>query len=114
MRKTLIALLLLVPALALAQEKYTNDDLDIPPKRDAYTNADLERLPPLPVQAVPVAAAEAMPPVRRDLVAEDLEARKADLAYDRDMIVAEFEVSPEEAAGLPQLPEGWYAKATVL
>ena len=90
MRKTLIALLLLVPALALAQEKYTNDDLDIPPKRDAYTNADLERLPPLPVQAVPVAAAEAMPPVRRDLVAEDLEARKADLAYDRDMIVAEI------------------------
>jgi hypothetical protein len=90
MKKTLIALMLLVPALALAQEKYTNDDLDIPPKRDAYTNADLERLPPLPAQAEPVMAAEAMPAVKRDLATEDLEARKADMAYDRTMIEAEI------------------------
>ena len=90
MRKTLIALMLLVPALALAQEKYTNDDLDIPPKRDAYTNADLAKLPPLAVQAAPAAPAVAMPPVERDLAAEGLAARKADLAYDRDMIMAEI------------------------
>ena len=62
MKKTLITLLafaFLVPAVALGQVKYTNADLDIPPKKDAYTNADLGA--PLPTQPSPIKVLQPMP-----------------------------------------------------
>jgi hypothetical protein len=88
MKKIVIAVALLLPAMAMAQQKYTNADLDIAPKRDAYTNEDLKGLAPLPVSG-PVMA-EAMPAVPVDRAAEMLAARKADLLFDRDMIEAEI------------------------
>ena len=78
MKSTLVALALLVPALAAAQEP------------EKYTNADLRRLPPLPVQAAPAAAPESMPAMPRDLAAEIRTQRQANLALDRDMIEAEM------------------------
>jgi hypothetical protein len=90
MKKTLIALALLVPAMAVAQEKYTNADLDIAPKRDAYTNADLADLPPLPVQAAPAVAAPAPAPPAADRLAEARQMRRQEMAFDRELIEAEI------------------------
>ena len=90
MKKTLIALTLLLPAMAMAQQKYTNDDLDSAPSRDAYTNADLQKLAPLPVQGAPAAAMEAMPAPMVDRVAEDRARQRAAMMFDRDMIEAEI------------------------
>lgn len=89
MKKTLIALVVLVPAMAVAQEKYTNADLNIPPKKDAYTNADVERLPPLPVQRAPLAQVAPLPRAR-DLDAEARSSRMRSLMEDRDAIQAEM------------------------
>ena len=88
MKKTLIAVALLLPAMAMAQQKYTNADLDIAPKSDAYTNEDLKGLAPLPVSG-PVMA-EAMPAMPVDRAAELLADQRADLMFDRDMIDAEI------------------------
>ena len=88
MKKIVIAVALLLPAMAMAQQKYTNADLDIAPKRDAYTNEDLKGLAPLTVSG-PVMA-EAMAAVPVDRAAEMLAGRKADLLFDRDMIEAEI------------------------
>ena len=89
MKKTMIAVALLLPALAMGQQKYTNEDLDIAPKRDAYTNEDLKNLAPLPVSG-PAVAAEAMPAAPVDRAADMLAQRKADLLFDRDMIESEI------------------------
>jgi hypothetical protein len=90
MKKILIALVLLVPALAVGQEKYTNADLDIPPKKDAYTNADIERLPPLPVQAAPAVAPRPVPLPPRDLAAERRAAQREVLDLDLEMVDVEI------------------------
>jgi hypothetical protein len=90
MKKTMIAVALLLPALAMAQQKYTNADLDIAPKRDAYTNEDLKKLAPLPISGSMVAA-EAMPAAPVDRATEMLAQRRADLMFDRDMIEAEID-----------------------
>ncbi len=93
MKNAIVALALLAPVLAGAQEprKYTNADLSVPPKKDAYTNADLRRLPPLPVQSAPAAAPAALPPAPRDLAAEVRAQRLANLSLERDMIEAEMD-----------------------
>lgn len=88
MKKTLIAIALLLPAMAVAGEKYTNDDLDFAPKRDAYTNADLMKLAPLPV-ASSVAASEPMPVVAPDRAARAMAARRDEMFLDLDMLDAE-------------------------
>ncbi|MCZ6745979.1 MAG: hypothetical protein O7C74_02045 [Acidobacteria bacterium] len=89
MKKTLIAVALLLPAMAMAQEKYTNDDLDIAPKRDAYTNADIRKLAPLPVTGSAVAA-EPMPVVAADRAALAMTARRDEMFLDLDMLNAEI------------------------
>ncbi|MCZ6833003.1 MAG: hypothetical protein O7F11_04590, partial [Acidobacteria bacterium] len=88
MKKTLIAVALLLPAMAMAQDKYTNDDLDIAPQRDAYTNADLQKLAPLPVTGAAVAP-ESMPVVVVDSAALALELGRDEMTLDLDMLNAE-------------------------
>lgn len=89
MKNTLIAVALLLPAMAMAQEKYTNDDLDIAPKRDAYTNADVRKLAPLPVTG-PAVAPEVMPAITVDRAAMVLAARRDEMFQDLDMLTAEI------------------------
>ncbi len=89
MKKSLMALALLLPAMAMAQQKYTNDDLDIAAKRDAYTNADLQKLAPLPVQAQPAMPSAAVAPPVTDLEAEAAARQRAALAFDREMMEVE-------------------------
>ena len=89
MKNTVIAVALLLPAMAMAQQKYTNDDLDIAPKRDAYTNEDLKGLAPLPVTGTAVMA-EPMPSVAVDRAAASLADQRANLMFDRDMMQAEI------------------------
>jgi hypothetical protein len=92
MKYTIAAVALLLPALALSQEapRYTNADLNIPPKKDAYTNADLRRLPPLPVQSAPAVATAPLPAPPRDLAGELRTQRLAGLSLQRDMIEVEM------------------------
>ena len=87
MKRTLLALALLAPALAVGQEKFTNADLGRPPKADAYTNADLAKLPPLPVGRQ--VARQALPAPPRDTRAEALAAVRDALRLERELIVAE-------------------------
>jgi len=89
MKKTLIALALLLPAMAVAQEKYPNDDLDIAAKGDAYTNADVRKLAPLPVTGAAVALAP-MPVVTADRATLALAARRDEMLLDLDMMNAEI------------------------
>ncbi len=110
MKKTLIALVLLLPAMAVAQEKYTNDDLDVGPKRDAYTNADLAKLAPLAVTAAAVAP-EAMPAVKADRAALSMAARRDEMFLDLDMLNAEvgywedvIEAAHQGAGGINDYP----------
>ena len=53
MKRYLVAAICLWPALAYAQQTYTNDDLKRIRLPGAYTNEDLQRLPPLAVQERP-------------------------------------------------------------
>ncbi|MFQ5719023.1 MAG: hypothetical protein ACE5IK_05705 [Acidobacteriota bacterium] len=89
--RLLIALALLVPALSVAQEKYTNADLArLTPQKDAYTNADLSRLAPLPQQAAPAAAAtpvRLVPPSPAERARAD---RQAARQVAHDQILAEI------------------------
>jgi len=90
MRKTLICLCVLVPALAAAQEKYTNADLRRAPKRDVYTNADVQKLAPLPTRPALAGEPEPMapePPSRATLLRD---ARVADLELERDLTEEEI------------------------
>ena len=90
MRKTLICLCVLVPALAAAQEKYTNADLRRAPKRDVYTNADVAKLAPLPTRPAVAGEPVEMPmaaPTRADLL---WEARVSDLELERDLTEEEM------------------------
>lgn len=89
-----LALVLLAPALTVAQEKYTNKDLkNIPAIRDAYTNADLARLAPVPMQERPIAAPEPMPRIQLTTAERDQLDRNAwreDLYLRRDLVEAEI------------------------
>jgi hypothetical protein len=57
MKRVLVLAACLVPAAAFAQDSYTNADLAKFQVPGAYTNQDLKRLSPLPMQGKPTAAA---------------------------------------------------------
>ena len=56
MKRVLVLAACLVPAAAFAQDSYTNADLAKFQVPGAYTNQDLKRLSPLPMQGKPAAA----------------------------------------------------------
>ena len=62
MKRVVVLMACLVPAVAFAQESYTNADLAKFQVPGAYTNQDLKRLPPLPVQKAPAAKLPAYEP----------------------------------------------------
>lgn len=77
------------PAAALAQQTYTNADLAKFQVPGAYTNEDLKRLAPLPVQKK--AAAE-VPPYEAPLVATAAyQAHFDNLRAERDLLLAEIQ-----------------------
>ena len=82
---------LLWPAIAFAQQTYTNADLakfDVP---GAYTNEDLRRLPPLAVQRE---AAVNLPPFVRVVSQEQLQLQNTydDLGSIRDSLALELDL----------------------
>jgi hypothetical protein len=64
MKRFLVLLVFCAPAVCLAGEVYTNADLARFNVPGAFTNADLSRLEPLPVQAKPAALLPAYEPPR--------------------------------------------------
>ena len=90
MRKALICLCVLAPALAVAQEKYTNADLRRAPRRDVYTNADVQKLAPLPTRPALAGEPEPMPPAPPDRATLLFEDRLADLELERDLTEEEI------------------------
>ena len=114
-RKLWVAVLLLAPAMAMAQEKYTNADLDkLRPSRDAYTNADLEKLAPLPVQGralEPLAPATVDLLRELDVVAAENAAYKRNRELDLDLIAAEIRywerIRDRSLSGLSSNPNDW-------
>jgi hypothetical protein len=79
----------LAPAMAFAQESYTNADLAKFQVPGAYTNQDLKRLPPLPVQKAPAAKLPAYEPAPAP--SASLQAWYDSLKIERDALAAELE-----------------------
>lgn len=96
MKKYLIALSLLWPALAFGQQTYTNADLVKFSVPGAYTNEDLRRLSPLPVQRQPAAA---LPPAVLPAVpTEKIQAHFDALRWQRDAYRDELGIELEAIA----------------
>jgi hypothetical protein len=79
----------LLPAAALAQQTYTNADLAKIEVPGAYTNQDLRRLAPLPVQKAP--AAQVPPYVAPPPPATAYQAQYDNARAERDLLLAEIE-----------------------
>jgi hypothetical protein len=114
MRKTLVVLCAFLPALAAAQEKYTNADLKRTPMKDAYTNADIAKLAPLPVTGggVTLPPAPAMPASADEWATSGRQSRLESLALQRDLIDAEIRYQQdviERATWVGSGPNGWPA-----
>jgi hypothetical protein len=91
----------LLPAAAFAQQTYSNADLAKFQVPGAYTNQDLKRLPPLPVQKAPAAplprVEQAPVPTAEyqqyyDGIKADRDALAAELQYEKDRV--DFSESP--------------------
>jgi len=82
----------LVPAAAFAQEAktYTNADLVKIQVPGAYTNEDLKRLPPLPVQKGPKVAAAPQVEAAPAPATEAFQAYYNSVGADRDILAAEL------------------------
>lgn len=103
MKHAVVLAVWLVPAAALAQEAktYTNADLVKIEVPGAYTNQDLKRLPPLPVQKVqaPVAAHGAVPVVEAPAPpTEAFQAYFNSVRVDRDMLMSELQYEIDQVA----------------
>jgi hypothetical protein len=95
MKWTVLFVACLVPALAYGQDTYTNEDLAKFQVPGAYTNKDLKRLPPLPVQGKPAAELPRIevpraPVASFQVLYNSLRAMRADLVaeieYEKDRI----------------------------
>ena len=104
MKRYLCLLACLWPALASAQQTYTNADLVKLEVPGAYTNDDLRRLPPLAVQKSPAAATPLLevPPAPTALYQAEydgLERSRSALAAERDFERARADFSESALAG---------------
>lgn len=112
MRKILVVAAAFAATAALAQEKYTNADLDRIYVPGAYTNEDLKALPPIEVQEAPAQqlAAPVVDTTERDLLlgrVRMLEERRAALA--RELAYEERIVSDVEGPGGNAPDRSFYA-----
>lgn len=89
MKRVVVLMVCLAPAMAFAQESYTNADLAKFQVPGAYTNQDLKRLPPLPVQKAPAAKLPAYEPAPAP--SASLQAWYDSLKIERDALAAELE-----------------------
>jgi hypothetical protein len=78
-----------LPVAAFAQQSYTNADLAKFSVPGAYTNQDLKRLSPLPMQKAP--AAQVPPYVAPPVPSEAFQATYDTARVQRDLIAAEIE-----------------------
>jgi hypothetical protein len=78
----------LAPAMAFADQTYTNADLAKFQVPGAYTNQDLKRLPPMPVQKRPAATLPAYEPA--PVPTASLQAWHDSLKSERDALAAEL------------------------
>jgi len=89
MKRVVVLLACLAPAMAFADESYTNADLAKFQVPGAYTNQDLKRLPPMPVQKAPAAKLPAYEPA--PVPAASLQAWYDSLKAERDALAAEMD-----------------------
>lgn len=90
MKRILGVFLCLVPLTAYAQQRYTNEDLKKFSVPGAYTNADLKKMPPVPVVGKPTKGEPILAP-EIDEYAQVLYARIDLLQEQRTIIQAELD-----------------------
>ena len=95
-----------LPAVAFADESYTNADLAKFQVPGAFTNQDLKRLAPLPMQKVP--AAQLPPYVAPAVPTAEYQAYYDNLRSERDALAAEIEYEK----GLIEFSESAFAGYT--
>jgi len=88
MKRVIVLMVCLAPAMAFADETYTNADLAKFQVPGAYNNQDLKRLPPLPVQRRPAATLPAYEPA--PVPTASLQAWYDSLKSERDALAAEM------------------------
>ena len=95
MKHLVVLAVCLVPAAAFAQQTYTNADLAKFQVPGAYTNQDLRKLPPMPVQKAPAAQLPRFEPAPvptaeyqqyYDGVKADRDALAAELDYEKGLV----------------------------
>src|SRR5262245_47165417 len=90
MKRVVVLMACLAPAMAFAQEKtYTNADLAKFQVPGAYTNQDLKKLPPMPVQKTPAATLPRYEPA--PVPSASLQAWYDNVRVERDDLAAELE-----------------------
>jgi len=94
------------PAAAFAQQSYTNADLAKIEVPGAYTNRDLKRLSPLPMQKAP--AAQLPPYVAPQIPTAAFQAHYVSVRGERDLLLAEI----EHEKGRVEFSESAYAGDT--
>ena len=88
MKRVAVFVVCLAPALAFADQSYTNADLAKFQVPGAYTNQDLKRLPPMPVQRAPASTLPAYEPAAAPTAS--LQAWYDSLKAERDAVAAEM------------------------
>lgn len=104
MKRYLLLAACLWPGLAYGQQTYTNADLVKLEVPGAYTNEDLRRLPPSPVQRAPIAAPSAValpqaPSADYQVICDNMRRARAALVDERDYEVGRVERSESALAG---------------
>ena len=107
MKRVVVFMACLAPAMAFADQTYTNADLAKFQVPGAYTNQDLKRLSPMPMQKAPAAKLPAYEPepvptaslqAWYDSVRSERDALAAELCYEKSRV----EFSESAFAGDPQ------------
>lgn len=95
MKRVFALMVCLAPAMAFADQTYTNADLAKFQVPGAYTNQDLKRLSPMPMQKAPAAKLPAYEPegvptaslqAWYDSLKDEREALAAELAYEKSRV----------------------------
>src|SRR5262245_27455646 len=89
MKRVIVLLACLAPAMAFADQTYTNADLAKFQVPGAYTNEDLKRLAPMPVQKAPVATVPPYEPA--PVPTASLQSYYDSLKIERDALQAELD-----------------------